>query len=112
RETLRYTEGSDEIEEQRLRLSVHMKLTSGEGKVLQDQVVLGETTYHLSGTIRTVSRCENGKWKIGSGDCIYDTEAAANAANSSLNPKSESAAQLDLIDDTARRICEAVTEEW
>jgi len=78
RETLRYTEGSDEVEEQRLRLSVHMKLTSGEGKVLQDRVVLGETTYYLTGA----------------------------------NQKSESAAQVDLIDDTARRICEAVTEAW
>ncbi|MFH1519237.1 MAG: LPS assembly lipoprotein LptE [Candidatus Omnitrophota bacterium] len=77
RETLRYTE-SDAVSEQRLRLRVHMKLTSGDGKVLQDKVVLGETTYYLTGA----------------------------------NQKSESAAQLDLIDDTARRISEAVTEEW
>ncbi|MCK4520150.1 MAG: hypothetical protein KAT96_03225 [Candidatus Omnitrophica bacterium] len=74
RETLRYTE-SDDPDEQRLRLNVHIKLTSPEGKILQDRVVVGETTYYF-------------------------------------NSKTESAAQLDLIDDTARRICEAVTEEW
>ena len=74
KETLRYREEDDEVEEQRLRLYVRMKLTSGEGKTLQDRVVVGETTYYLTGT--------------------------------------ESAAQSDLIDDTARRICEAVTEEW
>ncbi len=78
KETLRYTEGSNEVEEQRLRLSVHMKLTSGEGKVLQDKRVVGESTYYLTG----------------------------------VNQRSESTAQLDLIDDTARRICEAVTEAW
>lgn len=74
KETLRYTD-SDVVNEQRLRLHVHIKLTSGEGKVLQDKRVVGETTYYLAGV-------------------------------------SESAAQLDLIDDTARRICEAVTEAW
>lgn len=77
RETLRYTE-SDDPDEQRLHLNVHIKLTSPKGKILQDKVVVGETTYYLEGA----------------------------------NKKSESAAQLDLIDDTARRICEAVTEEW
>jgi len=77
RDTLRYN-NADEVDEQRLRLNTHIKLTDGDGKVLQDQSVSGETTYYLSGA----------------------------------NQKSESAAQLDLIDDTARRICEAVTEEW
>jgi len=85
KETLRYTE-SDEVNERRLRLSVHMKLTSGEGKVLQDKRVVGESTYYPAGTtgndIGTIVRT------------------------------TESAAQVDLIDDTARRICEAVTEEW
>ena len=77
RETLRYT-NADEVNEQRLRLDVNIKLTSGDGKVLKDKNVTGETTYYLTGA----------------------------------NVKSESTAQLDLIDDTARRICEAVTEEW
>ena len=78
KETLRYTEENDEVEEQRLRLYVRMKLTSGEGKILQDKVVVGEAAYYLEG----------------------------------VNKKTETAAQSDLIDDTARRICEAVTEEW
>lgn len=77
RETLRYAD-NDEVDEQRLHLHVHMKLTSGEGKVLKSKNVTGKTTYYLTGA----------------------------------NQKSESAAQSDLIDDTARRICEAVTEEW
>ena len=77
RETLRYTD-SDAVSEQRLRLHAHIKLTSGDGKVLKDKSVVGETTYYLTGA----------------------------------NQKSESAAQVDLINDTARRICEAVTEEW
>lgn len=74
RETLSYDDINDP-DEQRLRLSVQVKLISPEGKILQDRVVVGETTY------------------------VLDT-------------KNESAAQLDLIDDVARRICEAVTEAW
>lgn len=77
RDTLRYTD-SDAVSEQRLRLHVHIKLTSGDGKVLNEKNVVGETEYYLTGA----------------------------------NSKSESAAQLDLINDTARRITEAVTEEW
>ena len=77
KETLRYAE-DDEVSEQRLRLHVRIKLTSGDGKVLKDSNILGETTYYLTGA----------------------------------NQESESSAQVDLIDDTARRICEAVTEEW
>ena len=112
KETLRYTE-DEEVEEQRLRLHVNMELTNPKGEVLLRKGVVGESTYYLSGSIRLVSECDNGKWKIGrSGSCIYDTEADANAANSSLSPKSESAAQVDLVDDTARRISEAVIEEW
>lgn len=76
-DTLRYT-SSDAVSEQRLRLHVHIRLTSGDGKVLKDKNVIGETEYYLIGA----------------------------------NKKSESAAQLDLINDTARRISEAVTEEW
>ena len=78
KETLRYTEEDDEAEEQRLRLYVRMKLTSPDGKILQDRMIVGEAAYYLAG----------------------------------VNEKSESAAQTDLIDDTARRICEAVTEAW
>ena len=77
RDTLRYT-GSNAVSEQRLRLNVHIKLTSGDGKVLKEKNVVGETEYYLTGA----------------------------------NSKSESAAQLDLINDAARRITEAVTEEW
>lgn len=77
RDTLRYND-SDQVSEQRLRLHVHIKLTSGSGEVLKDKGVVGETEYYLTGA----------------------------------NQKSESAAQLDLINDTARRIAEAVTEEW
>ena len=77
KETLRYDE-ADEVSEQRLRLHVRIKLTSGDGKVLKDKNIIGETTYYLTGS----------------------------------RQKSESSAQTDLIDDTARRICEAVTEEW
>jgi len=77
RDTLRYTD-SDAVSEQRLRLNVHIKLTSGDGKVLKEKNVVGETEYYLTGA----------------------------------NSKSESAAQLDLINDAARRITEAVTEEW
>ena len=73
KETLRYTD-DDEVSEQRLRLRVHMRLTSGDGTILNDKNVVGETTYYIT--------------------------------------DSESSAQADLIDDTARRICEAVTEEW
>ena len=77
RDTLCYTD-SDAVSEQRLRLNVHIKLTSGDGKVLKEKNVVGETEYYLTGA----------------------------------NSKSESAAQLDLINDAARRITEAVTEEW
>lgn len=84
RDTLRYN-NADEVDEQRLRLNTHIKLTDGDGKVLQDKNVSGEATYYL--------------------DSIPDD-------NNGIVRTSESAAQLDLIDDTARRICEAVTEEW
>jgi hypothetical protein len=77
KETLRYTD-SDEVEEQRLRLHVQIKLVSSKGKELQDREVVGESSYFLSGT----------------------------------RQKSESSAQIDLVDDTARRILEAVVEAW
>jgi hypothetical protein len=77
KETLRYTD-SDEVEEQRLRLYVQIKLVSSEGKTLQDREIIGESSYYLSGT----------------------------------RQKSESAAQVDLVNDTARRILEAVIEAW
>ena len=86
RETLRYTD-SDAVSEQRLRLHVHIKLTSGDGKVLKDKNIIGEATYYPEGV-------------------------STNNDSDTIVRTSESAAQQDLIDDTARRICEAVTEEW
>jgi hypothetical protein len=77
REALRYTD-SEDIKEQRLRLSVHIKLTDSSGQTLKEKDVVGETSFFLVGT----------------------------------NRKTESAAQQDLVDDTARRILEAVIEEW
>ena len=48
------------------------------------------------------------------GEVIKEKEVVGEAAYflSGANQKSESAAQIDLIDDTARRICEAVVENW
>ena len=86
RDTLRYT-GSNAVSEQRLRLNVHIKLTSGDGKVLKEKNVTGETTYYPDGI-------------------SPDNESKT------IVRTSESAAQLDLINDAARRITEAVTEEW
>jgi len=77
KETLRYT-GADDVEEQRLHLYVQVKFTSDTGQVITDKVVVGETTYYLSGA----------------------------------HSKSESVAQEDLVDDTARRISEIVLEAW
>jgi len=77
KEALRYDD-DDDVEEQRLRLYVRMKLVSSEGKTLKAKTVVGESSYYLSGP----------------------------------NQESESSAQVDLIDDTARRILEAVVEEW
>ena len=77
KETLRYTD-NDEVEEQRLRLHVKIKLVSSEGEILQDREVVGESNYYLSGS----------------------------------RQKSESAAQVDLVTDTARRILEAIVEAW
>lgn len=86
KETLRYTD-NDDSSEQRLRLGVDMKLVSGDGKVLKEKRVVGESTYYPEGV-----------------DSANDSARVIRV--------SESAAQMDLIDDTARRICEAVTEEW
>jgi hypothetical protein len=77
KQALRYTE-SDDVQEQRLRLVVHIKLTGEGNKTLQDRDVTGEATFFLTGP----------------------------------NSKSEQDAQSDLISDTARRIVEAVIEEW
>ena len=77
KEALRYTD-SDDIREQRLRLHVHIQLVHSKGKLLKDKLVVGESTFFLSGP----------------------------------NQRSEVSAQGDLIDDTARRISEAVLEEW
>ncbi len=86
RDTLRYN-NADEVDEQRLRLNTHIKLTDGDGKILQEKSVSGEATYYLE-------------------------DPNTNSNDGVVVRRSESAAQLDLIDDTARRICEAVTEEW
>ena len=77
KEALRYTSAAD-VEEQRLRLYVEMKLTSPEGKILVEKTAVGETSYFLSGP----------------------------------SQKSETAAQADLVEDTARRIYEAVIQQW
>lgn len=77
KEVMRYT-GSEDIQEQRLRLHVVMKLINPEGGVLKEKEVVGETSFFLTGP----------------------------------NSKSESQAQNDLINDTSRRILEAVVEEW
>lgn len=77
KESLRY-EDDDDVEEQRLRLNVHMRFVDFQGKVLQDKNIQGETSYFLTGT----------------------------------SSKTEASAQEDLIDDTARRVVESITEEW
>lgn len=77
KEALRY-ESDEDIEEERLRLYVHIILYDGQGEIIQDKNIVGETTYYLSGSLS----------------------------------KSESSAQVDLIDDTTRRILEAVIERW
>lgn len=77
KEALVYTD-SDDVKEQRLRLSVAMTLTDSNQDILKKRTVVGETSFSLTGP----------------------------------NAKSESAAQVDLVDDTARRILEAVVEEW
>jgi hypothetical protein len=77
KEALRYT-STEDVEEQRLRLVVHLILRRGADNPIKDTTVIGETSYYLSGSLA----------------------------------KSEEAAQVDLIDDTARRIMEAVIEQW
>jgi hypothetical protein len=77
KESLRYTD-SEEVEEQRLRLYVHIQLKDSKGALLKEKDIIGETTYFLVGRYR----------------------------------KSEEEAQKDLIEDTARRILEAIVEEW
>ncbi len=85
KEALRYSD-DDDVREQRLRLYVKMKFTNPAGEILEERNVMGETTYFLTGITLT--------------------------DGTSIRPKSETAAQADLIDDTARRISEAVLEEW
>ena len=75
KEALSYSkENRDEVSEQRLRLYVKIKLVDVSGEILKDKIIVGETTYFLTG--------------------------------------SETAAQEDLIEDTARRVLESVVEEW
>jgi len=77
REALRYT-GTEDVNEQRLRLYVLIKLTDSDGKEIKRREIVGETSFFLSGP----------------------------------NATSESQAQEALIIDTARRVLEAVIEEW
>lgn len=77
KETLTYTD-SEDVEEQRLRLYVDVKLYSASGEVLQNKRVTGEVSYFLSGAKATT----------------------------------ETAAQTNLVNDTARRISESVIEQW
>lgn len=48
KEALKYTE-NDEVREQRIRLSVHMKLVGTEAEVFQEKDVIGRASYFLSG---------------------------------------------------------------
>lgn len=73
KEALRYTNDKS-VQEQRLRLYIHMKLIDSKDEILKEKEIAGETSYYLSG--------------------------------------SEESAQDDLIDDAARRVLEAVIEEW
>lgn len=77
KESLRYT-GSEDIEEQRLRLYVDLVLKDKDDKVIKNTQIVGETTFFLTGS----------------------------------RAKTETAAWDDLIDDTSRRITEAVLEQW
>lgn len=77
KEALRYTDSKD-VQEQRIRLVVEMKLADSCAEVIKEKQVIGETSYYLSGA----------------------------------HQKTEESAQTELIDDTARRILEAVVEEW
>jgi len=51
KESLRYTD-SEEVEEQRLRLYVHIQLKDSKGTSLKERDIVGETTYFLLGTYR------------------------------------------------------------
>ncbi len=77
KEALRYT-GTEDVNEQRLRLYVNIKLTDPSGKVLKSENIVGETSYFLNGP----------------------------------SAISESQAQELLVEDTGRRVIEAVVEEW
>jgi len=77
KEALRY-ESDEDVEEERLRLYVYIILYDGQGEIIQEKDIVGETTYYLSGSLS----------------------------------KTESSAQVDLIDDTTRRVLEAVIEQW
>lgn len=48
KEALRYSD-SDNITEQRLRLTVHIKLFDSSGNLLKERDILGETTFFLEG---------------------------------------------------------------
>ena len=77
KEALRYSD-YDNITEQRLRLTVNIKLFDSSGNLLKEKDIIGEASFFLEGP----------------------------------NKKTESLAWEDLIDDTARRIFEAIVEEW
>jgi len=48
KESLRYERDND-VEEQKLRLNVHIMFVDSQGKSLQDKTIQGETTYFLTG---------------------------------------------------------------
>lgn len=77
KEALSYTD-SDSVQQQRLRLYLHLKLYNSQNELIKEKDIVGETTYYLTGAYS----------------------------------KSESAAQDDLIDDTARRVVETIVEQW
>ena len=79
KESLRYNSEND-VKERKLKLYVHMTLYGGDGKLLKDVIIIGDTDYEISG--------------------------------SEESAQEELSAQDGLIDDTARRILEAVVEAW
>jgi len=65
KEALRYSD-QDNITEQKLRLTVHIKLFDSSGKILKEKDIVGETSFFLEGTN---SKSETLAWE----DLIDDT---------------------------------------
>jgi hypothetical protein len=77
KEAVRFTD-SEDVKEEKLHLTVHMKLINPKGEVIKERDIESISSYLLSGVFN----------------------------------KTESTAQADLLDDAARRILEAIIEEW